>query len=237
MRNSVPRRDVGRLGIAGTLGIASLVLPQAAASASGSVLSAEGTAIDFSGTSRLAAWSLGAASSLTYPQAATAVLDGSGVSAAMTYGGTTITPQSDSRHVWRFENVASTLDTTTAPYLEWSLTTTTKAVRLQAFALHGIAWWSATLTFACDLDGYGAVLRQQAGGNGGSYQNLLVNLSGLPTIGTASSVRIRMFAHAIPVLDTPYLPTASNNAGVTALDTYDAVQGFANMSLIGTPLS
>ncbi len=233
----VPRRDLLRAAPAGALGLSSLVLPTAFAHASGAVVSAAGTAIDFSGTSRLAHWSLSATNGISYPAAASGVLTGSGLSGQYTRGGTTISTTSDGRHVWSVQNASATLDRTTAPYLEWALTTTTKAVRLQAFALHSIAWFASTITFSCDIDAYATILRQVTGGNGGSYSNLLVNLSGLPTIAAGTTVRLRAHFHNA-ANDSVFLPSSSSQTGVTSpLDDYNAVQGFANMSLVGSTLT
>jgi hypothetical protein len=220
------------------LGVTSLMLPSAAVHASGTVLAVTGSAINYTGTDSLVRWNLGRADTATYPVAQADVLSGSGLSGGWDRGGATLTPDSDDRHIWFVTNSATGLVIATAPYFEASLTTTTKAVQLTTLSLGGFSTGRAiTVTALTDLDSYTTILRQESVNTEDDFKNFVVNLTGLPTVTTNSTIRVRLYFHnttnttMISVASGPGAPGYPSFASPE--DDYNSAQGFSNVAFIG----
>jgi hypothetical protein len=220
------------------LGVTSLMLPSAVVHASGTVLAVTGTAINYTGTEYLLRWSLTNPTTQTYPVAPADVPVGSGLSGGWDRGGATLTPLNDSRNIWIVTNSATELDIATAPYFEAALTTTTKAVQLTTLSLGGLsADPGFTVTALTDVDGYTTILRQESVGTEGDYKNFVVNLTGLPTVTTNSTVRVRLYVHNAPGTRVIAVASGAGAPGyppvVSPEDDYNSAQGFRNVSFIG----
>lgn len=184
------RRDVLRAAPAAALGITSVALPAAAAAASDGETPQEVT------PELLVAWSFGA--TVTQFGAVTSASLNQTTTIDPTVTGTfafsDLETTTSGQTKWFVDTQSATLDTGTAPYMEWSIATSGSDLDLRYLAVHGIAADGGSnyiASFRHSGDGYTTDLRTLT--PVGAARNLLVDLSSLAVVTT--SVTLRMFVH------------------------------------------
>jgi hypothetical protein len=154
-------------------------------------------------TSLVAGWNMYNSSAQTFPYAASTI-DASVSSAAMNYAG--LFGFDDIRGRWASVNYNTTLDTATAPYLEWTINLNPGETVSDATFFINLAKVdsSTTLSLRSSLDDYGTSLEDLSSVDG-SYQNYMFS------VGTLSdSVTFRLYVYDV-----------SDSQGTTSDDLYN----------------
>ena len=225
------RRDLIRGAPAAALGVTSLTLPSSAAAVS--------PAGDSEPTEplMLVGWTTPNTDPVFVPETTLAATDvaGAGLSGTYTFSG--MTPVDTNFHRWTVTDGTSALNTSTSPYLQWSLTTDV-ALDLQYLAITGSSCTTSeavTVTYRHDGDSYGSDLRSIVPIS--NRRNLLVDLSTLGTTSASSTLRIRMYVHDATstgrVMDFAFGGLSGFLPFEVGTDEYISTQGEMRMAFLG----
>jgi len=134
----------------------------------------------------------------------------------------------DSRGVWSAANQSTTLDVSTAPYLDWTIAFNPGVGVTNAFFFLNLAKLdsSTKLQLSYSLDNYGSSLGSLSSVNG-SYQNYMFSLGNTPLSGT---VQFRLYLYDVSSLYASN-PTYNNLYNVWCTSSYSTIGGTYSTSM------
>jgi hypothetical protein len=165
-------------------------------------------------------WGGGNTALNTYPRAGTTTTNRM-TNAQESFGGIGINVHFDGRNVFSVVNTSTTLNTATAPYLQYKVTVT-DSINLDRFVFAGLAVvGSASIDIRSSIDNYSTTIDSKLNLNSGSYHLTSLNLSSLPNIAN-SVITFRIYFYNVT-------PNATGNIFLS--DSYNSP------SIDGTPVS